>query len=127
MGDIASQVRKANDRISRATREIMIQGVMINELQKACEHVWGFHSQTNACHENLWNVNYQCAECESIVTKKMRPICEKCLRTLVRAAKNDRQATSEAKKKEPDSLGNPPLAFRCPKCQKIHILWHEGD
>jgi hypothetical protein len=127
MGLIASKVREANDRINRATREIMVQGVMINELQKACEHAWGFHSQINACHEHLWNVTYQCTECGLTKKEKTRPICEKCLVTLIRAKKSDFRAVSEAKKNKRDSLGNPPLAFRCPKCKKIHILWHEGD
>jgi len=127
MGEIALKVREANDSINRATREIMVHGAMICKLQKACEHVWGFHSQVNACHEQFWNVTYQCTECELMATTKTKPVCEKCLSSLVRATKDDRQATSEAKKHQRNDLGNPPLAFRCPKCKKIHILWHEGD
>lgn len=132
MGEIALQVKVANQRIAEATasatREIMKQAVVINELRKVCNHNFRFHSQTNAYHEHLWNVTYQCSECELTTTTKIPPVCEACLVTLVRAKKGDRQAAREAKNKEGDDhLGNPPLAFRCPKCKKIHILWHEGD
>ncbi|MDP1689637.1 MAG: hypothetical protein Q8L52_00285 [bacterium] len=128
MGEIASQIKAANERIAKAVREIVDHGAMIDKLRKACTHVFRFHSQTNACHPDLWDVTYQCSECEIIATTKTSPVCEKCLCSLVRAKKNDRQATREAKKRGADKLlGNPPLAFRCPECGKIHILWHEGD
>lgn len=131
MGEIASQIKVANQRIAEAaagaTREIMNQAVVINELRKACKHSFQFHSQVNAYHEYLWNVTYQCIECELMVTTKKHPVCEKCLCELVRVVKNNQQASIMIKKSKRNDLGNPPLAFRCPKCKKIHILWHEGD
>lgn len=127
MGEIASQVRVANDRIQGATREIMLQGLVINELQKACKHEFQFRRQGNACHEHLWNVTYRCIECGLMATTKTKPICEKCLCDLVHTKKNDWTAERERKKPKYQGRMNPPLAFRCPKCRKIHILWHEGD
>ncbi len=128
MGKTALLIKVANERIANAVQEIITQGSVITKLQASCDHDWRFKSQKNACHEHLWDVTYRCRECELTAVERKPPVCEKCLCKLARAKKSDRQATEEAKRQGPDELlGNPPLAFRCPECKKIHILWHDGD
>lgn len=127
MSELATRVKRIQMQLVQATREIMDCGVALKEIRDSCNHVWRFEGQINAYHEHEWNVTLQCTECNLKTTERKLPVCEKCLHSLVRAKKTDRQAIAAAKKRNHNDLGNPPLAFRCPKCKKIHVLWHEGD
>lgn len=127
MGNIAVQVRNAQDRITAAAKDIVLCNLAIQKLQASCEHMWRFVDQVNACHEHHWNVSYKCVECDSTRSCQGLPVCEICDISLVRAKKGDRQAERERKKPEHQGRAFLPLAFRCPKCEKIHILWHNGD
>ena len=132
MGTIARQIRRHQDDMAGAAQKFVTSHAAILALQKSCEHTWVFDRQVNDHHEHNWNVTYRCPECATERTDKRRPpVCEACDVSLVRAERSDAEAEAERKKKDNDKSYaihlNPPLAFRCPKCTKIHILWHRGD
>ena len=128
MGDIAFHIQRYRDQITRASGEIALSLKKIEELQTLCKHNWRFNRQVNNFHVHNWNVTYKCTECETERTDGNRPpVCEVCDISLVLAKKGDKEAEKERKKKKYQGNYNPPIAFRCPKCKKINILWHEGD
>lgn len=128
MGDIAIKVNEAKRRITKAVEEIVRCNEAVVKLQASCEHVWRFVEQFNDHHEHFWNVTYKCVECDvSKTDRRTPPVCEDCDSALIRANNDDKDAESERQKPEHKGFMNPPLAFRCPKCKKIHILWHLGD
>jgi len=128
MGDIAYHIQDNRRRVELASGEIAKCLAEIAKLQKSCEHSWRFNRQVNNYHERNWNITYKCIECDSERTDQNRPpVCEVCDTALVRAKKGDQEAEQERKKDKYKGRYNSPIAFRCPKCKKIHILWHLGD
>lgn len=128
MGSIAHRIKGNRERIVRASREIATCLAEIEKLQLSCKHNWGFNRQVNNHDDRKWNVTYKCTECDSEHTDENRPpVCEACNISLVRAKKNDDEAEKERKKEKYQGHYNPPIAFRCPECGKIHILWLLGD
>lgn len=100
----------------------------IETLQKACLHEWRFVNQYNSLHADLWDVKKQCTHCDLInIDKKVPPICSTCGEKLFRAREDDREALVERVKPEHQGRYNPPEAWRCSACNKIHILYVEGD
>ena len=127
MGQIAFEIQRARHDIVVASAKIATALKDIQEQQASCSHCWRFNRQVNAYHVEEWHVTYKCCECDSEKTERKKPVCETCDLPLVRAKPGDTKAERERKKKKYRGHMNPPIAFRCPKCRTIHILWHEGD
>jgi hypothetical protein len=112
--------------MEKLAQSILHHTSKIKQLQAECPHpIWRFHFQVNAFHNKLWNVLYKCDECSLVKTEKKPPVCEVCNISLVLDAGEE----AEAERVKPEHQGylNSPIAFRCPKCRKIHILRYEGD
>lgn len=112
---------RAQDAVLKAAREVF-------DIQAACEHSWCFVRQVNAYHINLWNVVWKCQHCDTEqVDKEVPPICTDCQEELKRVSKDDAEAEAERVKPEHQGYLNPPEAWRCTACRKIHILHLNGD
>lgn len=128
MGSIAFHIQRYRRGIEKASGEIARCLAEIAQLQNSCSHTWRFNRQVNAHHERNWNITYKCTECDvERVDENRPPVCEICDVALVRTTKDDHEAEDERKKDQYKGHYNPPVAFRCPECKKIHILWHLGD
>lgn len=127
MGQKLYEIQERMNQMEGFARGILKAAAEIKEIRAECMHCWNFSFQTNDYHEHIWNVVYQCNECGEQRNKKKKPVCEACDSTLKRAGKNDTEAQKERKKEKYQGHDNPPIAFRCPQCKKIHILWTRGD
>ena len=112
---------------ARAERRETERGM--RDIADRCKHAWQFKNQVNAFYKNLWNVTWKCSLCDSIrVDKDVPPICTKCHAQLIRADDpRDTEAETERTKPEHQGHYNPPEAWRCTACGKIHILYLCGD
>lgn len=131
---VVSSIKKANLELEAVDRQIAAYnatkvGLMFARgcLQGLCSHDWKFKEQFNAYHEHFWIVKYQCSACEAEKKERKIPVCEVCDLSLVRCGPEDGPAEEERSKPEHRGRMNSPLAFRCPECRTIHILWHQGD
>ena len=128
MGATALKIGQARANIAKAGETIVKETALIAQLQQSCPHpVWRFVYQVNAYHNLHWRVHYCCNECDSSKVETKKPVCEICDVTLVRAVPGDEEAHQEKMKPENQGNWNPPIAFRCPSCKKIHVLFVLGD
>ena len=128
----ARQIDSHRKQAERAAREVVEHNNAIAALQRQCIHTWKFSCQENNYDQELWNVMEKCSQCDSTRHRICEPVCEACDCTLVRAEANDKEAERERSMDcyEPSAFppdNNPPIAFRCPQCSRIHILWLLGD
>lgn len=105
----------------------MVAHEKIRSLQATCKHVWCFNRQENAHHERDWHVTYKCGECDLERRETKPPVCASCDVPLYRAGADDTDAEQERRKEKYQGRDNPPIAFRCPRCHHLHILWLLGD
>ena len=131
---IAGSIKKVNAAVQKVDRRIAAEetkkvGLVLARgcLQGICSHTWKFKAQWNAYHEHFWIVQYTCETCEAERKERKIPVCETCDCALVRCGPEDVTAEKERLKPEHQGRMNSPLAFRCPQCRTIHILWHQGD
>ncbi len=127
MGSPLFQVLDHAAKMEQFARGILSHAADIKKIQAEHAHIWSFSFQINAHHERLWHVHYQCNGCGVHRREDKEPVCEACDTPLVRCSAEDTEAEAERQKPEYGGRMNIPLAFRCPKDQKIHILWHRGD
>ena len=127
MENIASQVSGHRQTIRQASVTLARALADIAELQAKCTHNMVFIHQVNAFHEHNWNVTRKCTVCDLEKTAVQRPVCEVDGHRLERANSRDKEAEKERLKPKYEGDLNPPIAFRCTHCKKIHILWLEGD
>jgi hypothetical protein len=127
---MGQELWKIDDHLKRM--EDLAQGVLnhadaIKKIRAAHPHTFAFNYQVNAHHDRLWHVVYHCNGCGTLKTEQKEPVCSACDSTLKLCNKADSEAEAERIKPEHQGHQNPPLAFRCPTCRKVHILWHQGD
>lgn len=126
--DIPGEISRLRRIASQAAKEVVSCNEKIIKLQAMCPHNWEFSRQVNNCHEHNWNVTYKCTVCDAERTEMDRPpVCETCCCDLERAKKDDPAAQTKLQGLERGTHWNPPVAFVCPQCRKVHILYHEGD
>ncbi|MBI2004900.1 hypothetical protein HYS79_01915 [Patescibacteria group bacterium] len=127
MKDTASRIADAWKCIQQGHEIIAKAIAAIHTAQEECEHNWRFSRQVNNFHEDFWLVTYKCSVCDKERSVSKSPVCPADDTSLARAKKNDIEAEKERKKPEHQGRYNPPIAFRCPACQGIQILWVNGD
>lgn len=131
-GNIARQIALHRVQAAHAAAKVIEHHNAITALQQQCVHAWKFSNQENNHHNELWSVMYKCPECDSTRVVITKPVCEDCDCALHYAAPDDHEAEEERRKPchRPSGIPSddqPPIAFRCPQCSKIHILWFLGD
>lgn len=131
MVNIRARVRENQRFIAQAESDIEARAAEIKRLQSICEHNWKFVRQVNSFHVLHWNVVYKCSKCGiGRVDENRLPVCSvHNSLSLIRAKRSDKEAEQERRKPKYQDRHNPPRAYRCslPSCNKIHILWVEGD
>jgi len=127
MGQELWKINDHQNRMEALAQSILNHAAAIKKIRAEHPHTFVFSYQVNAHHEYMWHVVYQCNGCGELKTQRKEPVCEVCDVTLKRCDKSDTEAEAERAKPEHKGYMNPALAFRCPKCTKIHILWHQGD
>jgi len=128
---MGQELWKINDHLNRMAalaQSILNHQAAIKKIRAEHPHTFTFSYQVNAHHVSIWHVVYQCNGCGELKTEKKEPVCSICDSTLRRCDASDFEAERERKKPEHrEHHDNPPLAFRCTLCHKVHILWTQGD
>lgn len=109
-------------------RTLSIESRM-GDLQDSCQHTWQLKSLRNSFHADLWDLTWKCSQCDTQrIDEKVPPVCTDCHMQLLRADDpRDTEAEMERTKPEHKRHYNPPEAWRCSNCGKIHILHVLGD
>lgn len=122
------RVNQNMETMGQLAQQILGLVVENKKIQAEHPHDFKFHHQTNAYHNKLWHVVYACPGCGATKTEKKEPVCSSCDINLFRCDATDTEAEAERQKPEhKERFTNLPMAFRCPRCRKVHILAYNGD
>jgi hypothetical protein len=127
MGQELWKIQDHLNRMEAAAQVVLNHAAAIKKIRAEHPHAFAFNYQVNAHHNALWHVIYHCCGCGELKTEKKEPVCSRCDTALKRCDASDTEAEDERRRPEHQGYDNPPLAFRCPACGKIHILRYQGD
>ena len=121
-------MKRALKNIETSEKNIVHARERLAAAQERCTHVWCFDHQINAYHKTIWRIFYTCTVCRKDEERKGIPVCAVCVPEveLVRATAEDKKALEALATLKKPFFGTK-IVYRCPTCEKIHILTMLGN